>query len=90
VATQVDLVGSYLELGQVDLAYQILFAAIDEDPRAWVKWDLAKTWGPQGSAFRSHERFAELARRMGLIDYWKQYGFPDGCSAGPDAGVACS
>jgi TolB-like protein len=90
VATQADLVGTYLDLGQVDLAYQILFAALDEDPRAWVKWDIAKAWGPRGTAFRSHERFAELARRMGLLDYWKQYGFPDGCRAGPDSGVACT
>jgi len=27
---------------------------------------------------------------MGMIDYWKQYGYPDGCRAGTDAPIVCS
>ena len=91
VAKQPDLVGSYLQLGQVDLAYQILFAELERDPKAWVRrWDLNLAWSPEGEAFRKHPRFGELAARMGLADYWKQYGYPDGCRAGPDASVVCS
>jgi TolB-like protein len=90
VARQGDLVGTYLDLGEIDLAFDILLAALDEDPKAWVRWDLNKAWGPQGKAFRSHPRFGELTRRMGLQDYWKQYGYPDGCHAGDDVPIVCS
>jgi len=24
-----------------------------------------------------------------MLDYWKQYGFPDGCRAGRDTAVVC-
>jgi TolB-like protein/tetratricopeptide (TPR) repeat protein len=91
VAKQIDLVGSYIELGQVDLVYQILFDELDRDPKTWVKrWDLNLAWSPKGEAFRKHPRFGELAARMGLLDYWKQYGYPDGCRAGDDAPIVCS
>jgi TolB-like protein/Tfp pilus assembly protein PilF len=91
VAKQLDLVGSYIELGQVDLVYQILFDELDRDPKTWVKrWDLNLAWSPKGEAFRKHPRFGELAARMGLLDYWKQYGYPDGCRAGDDAPIVCS
>jgi len=91
VAKQLDLVGSYIELGQVDLVYQILFEELDRDPKTWVKrWDLNLAWSPKGEAFRKHPRFGELAARMGLLDYWKQYGYPDGCRAGDDAPIVCS
>ena len=33
---------------------------------------------------------SELAQRMGFVDYWKQYGFPDACRPGTDAAVTCS
>jgi len=91
VAKQLDLVGSYIELGQVDLVYQILFEELDRDPKTWVKrWDLNLAWSPKGEAFRKHPRFGELAARMGLLDYWKQYGYPDGCRAGEGTPVVCS
>ena len=91
VAQQLDLVHPYLQLGQVDLVYQLLFAELERDPKAWTRrWDLNVAWSPEGEAFRKHPRFGELADRMGLADYWKQYGYPDGCRAGPDASVVCS
>ena len=46
--------------------------------------------GPEGAAFRKDPRFAELARRIGIVEYWKQYGFPDGCRADPNAQIVCS
>jgi adenylate cyclase len=91
IAKQLDLVHPYLQLGQVDFVYQILFAELERDPQAWTRrWDLNVAWSPEGEAFRKHPRFGELADRMGLTDYWKQYGYPDGCRAGPDASVVCS
>jgi TolB-like protein len=88
---QIKLVDPYVQLGQLDLVYQILFAELDRDPSSWKKsWDLTMAWSPEGDAFRKDRRFGELASRMGLTDYWKQYGFPDGCRAGDDTPITCS
>jgi TolB-like protein/Tfp pilus assembly protein PilF len=91
VARQIELVGPYIELGAVDLAYDLMLAELERDPRAWLThWDLTVAWGPNGAAFRADPRFAELAQRIGLLDYWKQYGFADGCRAGEETPVTCS
>ena len=58
--------------------------------RGSSRWDLNHAWGPEGETFRKDPRFAELARRIGIVEYWKQYGFPDGCSAGHDTPIVCS
>jgi hypothetical protein len=91
VATQGQLIGSYLQLGETDLAYQLMFESLDRDSRAWVnEWDLSKAWSEEGGDVRRHARFGELAERIGLLDYWKQYGFPDGCRAGQGTAVVCN
>jgi adenylate cyclase len=91
IATQSELIGSYLNMGATDVAYRIMFETLDKDPRAWVEdWDLSMAWAPEGAAMRRDPRFGQLAQRIGLVDYWKQYGFPDGCHAGKDTPVACS
>lgn len=90
IAEQIDLVPPYVELGAVDVAYDILFAALDKDPRAWAwRWD-SNVWNSESAAFRRHPRFADMVGRMGLLDYWKQYGYPDGCRAGDDVPIVCS
>ena len=91
VATQVDLVAPYLQLGEVDLVYQILFESLDQDPDAWIhKWEIGHAWSSDGVAFRRDPRFATLAERIGMVEYWKQYGYPDGCRAGADTAIVCS
>jgi TolB-like protein/Tfp pilus assembly protein PilF len=91
VVPQLELVHPYIQLGQVDLVYQILFAELDRDPGSWKKhWNLTMAWSPEGAAFRKDPRFGELASRMGITDYWKQYGYPDGCRAGTDSPLVCS
>ena len=91
VMKQVELIGPYIQLGAVDVAYGLIFDALDQDAKAWTKgWDTTIAWGIDGAAFRRHPRFAELSQRMGLVDYWKQYGYPDGCRAGEDQPVVCS
>jgi hypothetical protein len=92
VATQEQLIGSYLALGETDLAYRLMFESLDRHDRAWVRdeWGPAEAWGVEGAALRRDPRFGELAQRMGLLDYWKQYGFPDGCRAGEGTAVICN
>jgi TolB-like protein/Flp pilus assembly protein TadD len=91
VATQDQLISSYLALGETDLAYRLMFESLDRDSSAWVReWDLGEVWSVEGGGLRRHPRFGELAERMGLLDYWKQYGFPDGCRAGQGTAVVCS
>ena len=90
VAPQAMLVGSYVWLGDTDLAYRIMFEALDKDHLAWMnEWGLAMAWSAEGTAMRRDPRFGRLAERIGLLDYWKQYGFPDGCRSGTDTPIVC-
>jgi adenylate cyclase len=90
VVPQHKLIKPYVELGAVDVAYEVMFDALAKDPTVWAKhWDTDFAWGPEGVAMRRDPRFGELAERMGFVDYWKQYGYPDGCRAGTDSPVVC-
>ena len=92
ISEQVQMVDSYLQLEQLDVVFEILFDTLDEDPEAWMrKFDLNLAWSPEGAAMRRDPRFTELVDRIGvLVDYWKQYGYPDGCRAGAQASIECS
>ena len=90
VFKQEDLLGAYVELGALDVAYEIQGRMLDADPKAWLSRWATNTWGPESAAFRRDPRFGELAARTGFADYWKQYGFPDGCRAGDDTPIVCS
>ena len=59
---------------------------------AWLHdWNVSQTWSPEAAGFRKDPRFSPLAERIGLVDYWKQYGYPDRCHAGTgDVAVVCS
>jgi TolB-like protein/Flp pilus assembly protein TadD len=91
VVKQVNLMQAYIELGALDVVYPLVFESLAADPLAWLReWDFNFAWTPEGAAFRRDPRFAELAERVGMVDYWKQYGFPDGCRAGEDTAIVCS
>jgi TolB-like protein len=40
---------------------------------------LFSLWTPESRQFRTDPRFQNLVRRLGLMDYWKQYGPPQDC-----------
>ena len=82
VAKQVDLIQPYLQLGQVDLVFRILDESLDDDRLAWInQWSVMHLWTPEAGGMRKDPRFPALVERLGLVDYWKQYGYPDGCVA---------
>jgi TolB-like protein len=86
-----NLTQPLIHLGAIDEVYRMLFASLDDGPTSWAsRWDLNHAWGPEGAAFRKDARFGELVQRLGLVDYWKQYGFPDGCRAGDDTPIVCA
>jgi TolB-like protein len=80
-------------LGEADRAYGWLFAAIDAgrplsidvapDGRGFSR-TLASIvlFSPVSSALRADPRFAELAVRVGLADYWRESGHWPDCTAG--------
>ncbi len=89
--TQYQLIDAYLQIGDIDLAYRLMFESLDKDHLAWVHdWDIAGAWKPEGQAMRADPRFGELTQRIGMLDYWKQYGFPDRCRPGTDRPIVCS
>ena len=88
---QQERVMPYILLGQTDLAYRVMFDGIDKDRVAWLRaWDMTHMWSPEGRPLRTDPRFAKLAERVGMVDYWKQYGYPDGCRVGADVPIVCS
>ena len=81
--SQAKLVDVYSSLGDVDLAYQVMFETLDKDHLAWIHdWEMSDLWSPDSAAMRRSPKLGELAERIGVIDYWKQYGFPDQCRPG--------
>ncbi len=90
IAKQTDLVAPYLTLGAVDDAYRAIFDALDRNDPWSHDWDMSHVWSQDGHEFRTDPRFAQLAERLGIVDYWKQYGYPDECQAGQDTVVVCS
>ena len=92
VATQVDLLMPYIQLEQNDIAFQIVDDSLARDSIAWLReWSVMNAWQPEAAGFRKDPRFSKLAERIGLVDYWKQYGYPDHCHAGTgDVALVCS
>ena len=46
-------------------------------------------WFPVMKEVRQLPRFKELVREIGLIDYWKEYGWPDLCHPVADDDFVC-
>jgi adenylate cyclase len=92
IATQADLLQPYLQLGQLDLVYRILEQSLERDRLAWIHdWNVAHFWSPEAAAFRADPRLSRLVERTVLVDYWKQYGYPDHCRAGDgDRALVCA
>jgi TolB-like protein/tetratricopeptide (TPR) repeat protein len=48
----------------------------------------ADWWMPESAATRRDPRFAELMRAIGLVEFWREFGWPDKCKP-VDSSVVC-
>jgi adenylate cyclase len=79
---QIHVVLLYTLLGSLDRAFEQANRFLDRfaesgeigQPGVW-----GTLWFPEMRPFREDSRFAAFATRLGLMDYWKQYGPPDDC-----------
>jgi TolB-like protein/tetratricopeptide (TPR) repeat protein len=72
----------FTRLGALDLAYDIAHAVLHEFESTGVlpgAIHVATCWLPEMRPFRQDPRFQTYVTRLGLMDYWKQFGPPDGC-----------
>jgi TolB-like protein len=67
-------------LGDLDLAFLICNCTLDQfEPQGAIPVVdfLSQLWLPELRAFRRDPRFQVFATRLGLMEYWQQYGSPD-------------
>lgn len=75
-------------LGAIDRAYALADQWLDSRPATRWNADWSDLWLPEMRPFRQDPRFQKLVERLGLVDYWAQYGPPDECDLRNDV-VAC-
>ena len=75
-------------LGALDRAYALADQWLDSRPATRWNADWSDLWLPEMRPFRQDPRFQTLVQRLGFIDYWAQYGPPDGCDLRNDV-LAC-
>ena len=60
--------------GDAKLAFAAMTAAIDEQ-----NVHTAYVWLPQLAAMRQLPEFRDYLRKIGLVEYWQRYGWPEFC-----------
>jgi TolB-like protein/Tfp pilus assembly protein PilF len=71
----------YAAFDRIDDAYRVVNMYRDSaDLNSW--WLL---WFPDMAAFRQDPRFAMLVTELGLMDYWREHGWPDACQPAGDS-----
>ena len=80
------LVNMATRVGELDLVFEMLDGIVDEQGfRGYtVAWSPLFAAREDASRLRADSRFAELLRRTGLPDYWREFGWPNGCAADGD------
>ena len=81
----------FTQLGALDLAYELAHAVLDEFEASGVlpgAINVATCWLPEMRLFRQDPRFQDYVTRLGLMEYWKQYGPPDDCAL-QDGNLIC-
>jgi TolB-like protein len=75
----------YFDFATPDPVLDAMEAMVEDGSGLYSLW---RVWEPQFTVLRNHPRFQQLARRMGLIDYWREWGWPDLCRPEGD-GFTC-
>ncbi len=75
---------NFVAFDRIDDAYRL--ADLARDSIDGADWDMF--WRGDLAAFRQDPRFAELVTEQGLVDYWREYGWPDACQPAGDS-VIC-
>ncbi|MFC1797375.1 tetratricopeptide repeat protein, partial [Pseudomonadota bacterium] len=75
-----------VSLDQIDDAYRVATMVLDQDGLyRTFEWYF---WGSDMAPFRQDRRFAALVTELGMVDYWREYGWPDVCQPAGDS-VIC-
>jgi len=71
----------YTWLGALDDAYAVAQRIVDAFKRTGILSvvNVGPLWMPEMIAFRRDVRFQDFVRDLGLIDYWRERGPPEGC-----------
>jgi TolB-like protein/Flp pilus assembly protein TadD len=66
-------------LGELNVAYEMANQCVDSPaPGAPLPYS-TYLWVPEARPFRRDQRFQVLVTRLGLMEYYRQYGAPDDC-----------
>jgi TolB-like protein len=76
----------YIRIGEADLAYEGLFRNIENN--AFNIHDFMQ-YGPGPRKVRDDPRYMEVLQRIGLVDYWREYGLPPICEEQPGGEILC-
>jgi hypothetical protein len=74
----------WLEMGEPERAFDLFEHGNIGLSDAYLNW----LWQPEdwSRKARQHPAFQGFAKRIGLVDYWKKYGWPDVCKPLPERG----
>jgi hypothetical protein len=73
-------------IGEFDLVFDMLESVIDECGLMCytVAWSPLFSVGDSSSRLRSHSRFVEVLSKTELPEYWREFGWPNGCEPAGD------
>jgi TolB-like protein/Tfp pilus assembly protein PilF len=82
-----DVLTGYVSFDRVDEAYRVATMALDLDGfhRNNLVWHF---WRSDMAPFRQDPQFAALVTELGMVDYWREFGWPDVCQPAGDS-VIC-
>jgi TolB-like protein/Flp pilus assembly protein TadD len=81
----------YALLGDMDVAYGLANRCLDQRAPGAVYGGMSfqqQFWAPWLRPFHRDARFQAFATRLGIMDYWQQYGPPDDCEL-KDGKLSC-